>query len=372
MNKKKDRKIELSSGSVGQVIKVFRWLVPCLVLIGLIGYLLRQSSSTPNRSLIYQTGIDKTLFDSKTKKPVPTTFESIKQLITKPKPKPERKPAKPAKKTSKAVPKPRQVAKRSTSAVFASRPALINETEKFRTDYNQKRRLGKEPAIKTVPISQKEPSISKKARWENVSTDIASFPTDMSRVVLEGTFISALLIESINSELDGLVRATIQRNVYGGEGRLVLIPAGSQAIGRYKTDGGAGRERLMIHWHRIITPNGININTLNAEMSDQQGRSGIAGKIDRKYFRRYGMTFLISFLSAVASLNVPVKTEYQADVVSNFSGNILDLTREVLRDNLQNNRPTITIPAGTKFIIRPVRDVFFPFPSKRNVQLLGI
>jgi type IV secretory pathway VirB10-like protein len=46
-------------------------------------------------------------------------------------------------------------------------------------------------------------------------------------------------------------------------------------------------------WSRIITPKGIVI-TINAELSDQMGRSGLAGEIDTKFWDKYGMTLLFS------------------------------------------------------------------------------
>jgi type IV secretory pathway VirB10-like protein len=399
---------------------VLIWVVPIVSVIAAAGYAYKiRKQYVLDRPVIYQKGIDKNLFEfSADKEPQQNktgkshfTFQDIKDFFkdtavpnkTGEKKQPQKRkkkfPADSGKKQSKSKKRasgskhikrnsrPVKNARKSSYASLApSReklPAnlfqnntLQPKTPDFVKKYNEKRRKAAVVRVSENPQSfytaeAENRQYTKAKRWKNVLQDTASFPTDMKRVVMESSFIHALLIEAVTSELGGVVRASVQRNVYGSEGRFVLIPAGSKILGRYKPVKSLGQERIMIFWHRIVTPDGININTVDAEMTDQMGRAGITGEINRKYLKRYGMTFLISLLSAVASLNVSVDNEYQADVVSGFSKNMLDLTKEILQENMQNNKPVINIPAGTKIIVRITRDIFFREPEEKSVQIIA-
>lgn len=71
------------------------------------------------------------------------------------------------------------------------------------------------------------------------------------------SYISMLLIGALDSTFGGKVVAQVESNVYASKGREIVIPAGSKAIGYYKSL--TAEENLMISWTRIITPQGVNV-----------------------------------------------------------------------------------------------------------------
>ncbi|MFP3023658.1 MAG: TrbI/VirB10 family protein, partial [Wolbachia sp.] len=100
-------------------------------------------------------------------------------------------------------------------------------------------------------------------------------------MVTQGKIIDAVLETAINSDLQGMLRAMVSRDVYAETGDTVLIPKGSRLIGSYSFDSNVARARVNINWNRVILPHGIDI-AISSLGTDELGRAGIAGIVDNK------------------------------------------------------------------------------------------
>ncbi|WP_374698414.1 TrbI/VirB10 family protein [Wolbachia endosymbiont (group B) of Limnophora tigrina] len=100
-------------------------------------------------------------------------------------------------------------------------------------------------------------------------------------MVTQGKIIDAVLETAINSDLQGMLRAMVSRDVYAETGDTVLIPKGSRLIGSYSFDSNVARARVNINWSRVILPHGIDI-AISSLSTDELGRAGIAGIVDNK------------------------------------------------------------------------------------------
>lgn len=212
--------------------------------------------------------------------------------------------------------------------------------------------------------------VNRQEEWEEEKT-IASYPTDMSRVVPVNKYITAILKNAINSELEGKVVAVIEENIYCAHERNVCIPAGSEAVGRYKPLKKPGDERIQVYWSRIITPEGINIHMGDAEMADAMGRSGITGNVDNRFMDRYGMALLVSTLSAATAYAVPVTTTGQQIVIQTYGSNLANLSGQILDKNM-NLKPKLSTDAGARILISPTKDIWFPRPERNNVEAVAL
>lgn len=208
-------------------------------------------------------------------------------------------------------------------------------------------------------------------KWDEERTE-ASLPVDMSRVVNVAKHIPAILENELNSALPGKVVATIEENVYGSHGRLVLIPGGSKAVGRYKPLTKQGETRLAIIWERIITyPDGIDIPLLDAEMSDGMGRSGITGDLDSRFMDRYGMALFVSVLGALAQTQIPVDNRAAGLAIDSIGNTSASLAKTILDKNI-DLKPIVTIPQATRINISAQRDVWFKPAADGKVQAVAL
>ncbi|RFC64790.1 type IV secretion system protein VirB10 [Mesorhizobium denitrificans] len=117
--------------------------------------------------------------------------------------------------------------------------------------------------------------------------------------IAQGTMISGTLETAINSDLAGMAKATVRDDVYSFDGRRILIPAGSSLIGDYKADIQQGQERVFIVWTRMIRGDGVSVQ-LGSFGTDRLGRSGMTGKVDRKYWERFGPPALLTMIGGAA------------------------------------------------------------------------
>lgn len=130
---------------------------------------------------------------------------------------------------------------------------------------------------------------------------ISSMPKDERYVLRQAKPIPAVLNRPIyfgninygdqdGSFIQTTAIATVERNVYGGDGRTIIIPAGSQFIGTAEEPAGVGLqeiEKISIAWDRLIRPDGaeFDIASVGSYTGDAQGRQGVAGKNDTEYMR---------------------------------------------------------------------------------------
>lgn len=197
--------------------------------------------------------------------------------------------------------------------------------------------------------------------------DIASQPLNLSRIVTADRLFPALLVNDIQSDLGGQIVAQAEENIYGFHGRNALIPAGSKFIGTYEPLSKIGMERMSIIWKRCITPEGVNINLTNAEVTDAMGRSGLGGTVDNRYLQKYGLAFFITTLSSIGTYGIQVDNAAQQVAVQNVAAENINLANHILEDQI-DIKPRINIPAGTRININSTHDIYIPEPINGTTQ----
>jgi len=218
--------------------------------------------------------------------------------------------------------------------------------------------------------TKKTDYIMDQEKWDQEEIK-ASFPIDMSRVIPVYMTIPATLIQAIDSEISGKVVAQINQNIYGGQGRTILIPAGSHATGYFTPLAKYGDERISITWKMIDTPEGIRIYTVNAETADAMGRSGITGILDNRNWEKYGIPILVSTFQMASAYAFPVKSDSQRILVEGSGSSLASMGQSVLDENM-NLKPKIQLPAGEQIIISPMKDIRFPKPIQRIIQAVAV
>ncbi|KAB1437304.1 TrbI/VirB10 family protein [Pseudodesulfovibrio senegalensis] len=200
---------------------------------------------------------------------------------------------------------------------------------------------------------------------------ITSYPVNLERVLTADMFIPALLVNEIKSDLAGKVIARVERDIYSTHGRNILIPAGTSAVGYYEPLTKVGESRVKIIWVRMITPDGINIHTANAELADAMGRSGITGDVDNHYLEKYGLPLLMSTLQMIAAHTFPVKDQTSAAAIETYGTSVSNMGAKILDEHMKIN-PSVTISRGSRIQISIMKDIWFPEPFKRTVRAKAV
>jgi type IV secretion system protein VirB10 len=192
-----------------------------------------------------------------------------------------------------------------------------------------------------------------------VATVQAQQQTVTDAKIFQGKIIPGVLDTAINSDLPGLIRATITDDVYGETGRKILLPKGTRLIGQYNSAIQTGQVRVFIIWTRAITPDQVDI-AIGSPGTDALGRAGLAGSVDNHFFEIFGTSILLSVMAAgVADIETNNSdtlygNPYQYEVVEGFSNN----SEQILEKTI-NIKPTITIDQGTPLRIMVAQDLDF-------------
>jgi type IV secretory pathway VirB10-like protein len=182
----------------------------------------------------------------------------------------------------------------------------------------------------------------------------ASQMGDLTNIVLEGTIIPGVLETAINSDLPGFVRAAVSRDIRGYDNKEILIPRGSRLIGQYRSGVALGQSRAFIIWTRLITPEGVSV-PLASPGTDELGRGGLEGRVDRHFLRRFGGAIVLSLISAGANA-VNNDADTQVVIASTRAGT--DAAGIALQSDA-NQSPTIKVDQGASVRIFVARDLDF-------------
>lgn len=182
--------------------------------------------------------------------------------------------------------------------------------------------------------------------------------------------IPAILTTAISSDIEGIVSAQVEQDIYASMGRAVLIPRGSKVIGSYKNDNKIGQDRLSIMWREIITPQGVNILLTNAITSDNMGMTGAKGSLNNKYLERYGIGYGLSTVSNVLLLALSTQAgnnAYTNQIYEQSNTDVSTIVQDIIEQQ-KEIKPTIEIKQGSRIYITPSAHIWFPIPKNGEVM----
>ena len=193
---------------------------------------------------------------------------------------------------------------------------------------------------------------------------LAGYQAPTTLVLRQGKVIPAVLGRAIDSDLPGLLTASVSADVHDADGRL-LIPRGATLIGRYDAGVRVGQTRLLFAFERLVLPNGFSFDLPAAPGADLAGAAGMTGDVDNHFFKMFGTSLLIAVLADHARQPAAV-TQYGSSGPSTAAGQVLS---DVSRTVLERNRvipPTISVPQGTRINVEVVADMVFPAAYPRR------
>jgi len=177
----------------------------------------------------------------------------------------------------------------------------------------------------------------------------------------KGTAFTCALKTRVLSAASGLVGCLVQRDVYGDDGRVLLIERGSHLDGEYRiTSVRPGMVRIPVLWTRVRTPLGVVVD-IESPGTGPLGESGIEGHVDNRWSERIGAAMLLSLIDDAVKITLQNQGgERQGDtlVLPSTTSNTSKLAEKVL-DSTINIPPLIDQHQGAVVGIYVARDVDF-------------
>ena len=172
----------------------------------------------------------------------------------------------------------------------------------------------------------------------------------------KGAFIDCTLETAIDSSLPGMTTCVTATDTFSADGEVVLLERGTKLVGETRGQIQQGSARIFVLWTEARTPTGVVV-PLDSPGTDELGRAGLSGEVDRHFWERFGAAILVSTLDGVTQSVAQSTSRAGATVVLNPSGSEGIIT-EVLKGTL-NIPPTVTKRNGDRIQVLVARDVDF-------------
>jgi type IV secretion system protein VirB10 len=193
-----------------------------------------------------------------------------------------------------------------------------------------------------------EPTVTK-------AVSAAVLPTQ--RLLLpKGAFLDCTLETAIDSTLPGMTTCVMASDSFSADGTVVLLERGTKLVGETRGNVRQGAARVFVVWTQARTPDGVVI-ALDSPGTDELGRSGLPGEVDRHFWERFGAAILVSVIDGAVQAAVQSATESGGTVVVNPSSTQTVMT-EVLKSTI-NIPPTIFKHNGDRIQVLVARDLDF-------------
>lgn len=175
----------------------------------------------------------------------------------------------------------------------------------------------------------------------------------------KGAFVDCTLETALDSTLPGMTTCITAFDIFGADGKVVLMERGTKLVGETKGEIRRGQGRIFVLWSEARTPHGVVV-PLASPGTDELGRSGLPGWVDTHFWERFGAAILISVIDGVI----------QAGVLSQSGGgnggpaliynpqNSQSVATEILKNTI-NIPPTVIKNQGDRIQVFVARDADF-------------
>lgn len=177
----------------------------------------------------------------------------------------------------------------------------------------------------------------------------------------KGAFIDCTLETAIDSTYEGMTTCIGASDIYGADGKVVLLERGTKYVGEQRGTPRQGQGRVFVVWNEARTPTGVVVQ-LASPGTDELGRNGLPGFVDTHFWGRFGAAILISVIDG--TMQAIAAHQQSGTNVGSGGGVVLgpqgsrDVIMEVLRSTV-SIPPTVIKNQGERIQILVARDVDF-------------
>jgi type IV secretion system protein VirB10 len=187
-------------------------------------------------------------------------------------------------------------------------------------------------------------------------------------VLFEGTTIDTALVNRLDGEFAGPVKAMVTNPVYSQDRQHVLIPEGTFVLGDVRRVSGFGQRRLAVIFHRMIMPDGYSVDLDQFHGLDQAGATKLKDKVNNHYLEIFGASIALGVIAGAAesttygSYNESGTNIYRQGIASSLSQSGANVLERFI-----NIPPTITIREGHRLKVYLTQDLLLPAYENHTV-----
>ena len=170
----------------------------------------------------------------------------------------------------------------------------------------------------------------------------------------KGAFIDCTLETAIDSSLPGMTTCIAATDTFSADGKVVLLERGSKFIGETRGQVQQGSTRLFVLWTEARAPSGVVV-PLDSPGTDELGRAGLMGEVERHFWQRFGAAILVSMIDGAAQ---SAQRSGNGGTVVLDPASSQEVATEALKGTI-NIPPTLLKNQGDRIQILVARDLDF-------------
>ena len=191
-------------------------------------------------------------------------------------------------------------------------------------------------------------------------------------VLYEGTTVDTVLMNRLDGDAAGPVKALVSNPVYSHDHQHVIVPDGTVVLGEARKIGAAGfgqQRRMAVVFHRMIMPDGYSVDLDRFHGLDQIGQEGVKDKVNNHYLQIFGTSIALGVIAGAAQIEQGggALTGSGSQLFTSGASASVSQSATTVLDRFIQIPPTITIREGHRVKVYFTQDMLLPAYSNHNI-----
>jgi type IV secretory pathway VirB10-like protein len=191
-------------------------------------------------------------------------------------------------------------------------------------------------------------------------------------VLYEGTTVDTVLMNRLDGDAPGPVKALVSNPVYSHDRQQVLIPEGTVVLGEARKIGpnGFGQQRRMaVVFHRLIMPDGYSVDLDQFRGLDQIGEQGLKDKVNNHYLQIFGTSIALGVIAGASEVEMGggALTGSGSQLFTTGASASISSSATTVLDRFIQIPPTITIREGHRVKVYFTQDMLLPAYTNHTI-----
>jgi type IV secretion system protein VirB10 len=213
-------------------------------------------------------------------------------------------------------------------------------------------------------------SLEAKANEKNPALAPYDFDTYEGRLyrVFEGTVLEGVVTQRLDGGANGSVMLMVTTDLYSHDHQQLLIPQGTFVLGDVQAVGNAQQRKMIVSFHRAVTPDGFSLWFGKYIALDQIGTTGLATKVNHGYLQAFAAAAAIGGLGGLAQIGNGSSVLDPSVQIRNGISEQSAVEGEQVLNHFLNRLPIITLKEGSRARVYIGTDLLIPSYAEHRVD----
>ncbi len=186
--------------------------------------------------------------------------------------------------------------------------------------------------------------------------------------VFEGTVLEGVVTLRLDGGANGAVMLMVTTDLYSHDHQQLLIPQGTFVLGDVLAVGSAQQRKMIVSFHRAVTPDGFSLWFSKYIALDQIGTTGLATKVNHGYLQAFAAAAVVGGLGGLAQIGNNGSVFTPSTEIRNGISEESAMEGEQVLNHFLNRLPIITLKEGSRARVYIGTDLLIPAYAEHRVD----